>query len=194
MPTSLRRWATSSRSRRSGSPGCGNRIPRRRTLQQLYKSFHGKGIVLGRNAELMPDRGSAQIFFLDEPHLRQHLPCIPQKGHPPPGQHDAPVGAVKDSQAEFLFQFMDGMVQAGCGDIEFLCGLADGSGIGHSRYIASCWRVILFPFGSFFLSLSQNTVKNKALVCILKCAADIASISKIRFTLLRIPGIMTPQP
>ena len=105
-------------------------------FQQLYKSFHGKGIVLGRNAELMPGRGGAQIFFLDEPHLRQHLPCIPQKDIPLRGQHDAPVGAVKDSQTEFLFQFMDGIGQAGLGNIEFLCGLTDGSGIGHSRYIA----------------------------------------------------------
>ena len=48
------------------------------------------------------------------------MPGVPQKDIALRGQHDAPVGAVKDGQPEFLFQLMDGVGQAGLGNVEFL--------------------------------------------------------------------------
>ena len=45
-------------------------------FQQLDESFHGKRIVLGRDAELMLDRSGAEVFFFNELHLGQHLPGI----------------------------------------------------------------------------------------------------------------------
>ena len=82
-------------------------------FQQFHKGFHGKGIVLGRHAKLMLDRGRAKIFLFDEFYLSQHLPSISQKLFSLRSQSHTPVGAVKNGQPNFLLQLSDGIRQAG---------------------------------------------------------------------------------
>ena len=53
---------------------------------------------------------------------------------------DAGASPVKDPKPHFFLHRLDGMGQAGLGDIELFCSLADGRALGHRQQISDFFQ------------------------------------------------------
>ena len=85
-------------------------------VKQFDEGFNGERIVLGGDAELVLDRSSSKVSLLDQTGLLDDLSGISEKFFSLGGDENALIGALKNRDAKFVFQFVNRGGQTGLGD------------------------------------------------------------------------------
>ena len=80
-------------------------------FHHLDKALDGKGVVLSRDPEFLFERPALSVFIQNNLILLIQLPGMVDKLKPVVCKRDAFSGTVKNNNAEFLLQFLNGAGQ-----------------------------------------------------------------------------------
>ncbi len=105
-------------------------------MHERGEGVHGEGVVLGGHGEDAADRRAEFVLVFQHVGLLYDLPGVGKKFRAIVGEVHAAVVAVEDGDAHFLFEVGDGLGETRLGDVEFLGGHADGSGLDDLKDVA----------------------------------------------------------
>ncbi len=106
------------------------------TLHQVHEGLDRKGVVLGRNSELLLFLFGLAVVFQNGFVMVVQLVCLSHEIFTFGGKSHAAAGAVKDYDADFIFQVVDGGSEGRLGNKQSLGGLIEGTHLGDTDCVA----------------------------------------------------------
>ena len=77
-------------------------------FRHIHKCFHGKGIMLGGDAEFLLQGSVLPVFLKDRLILSVELPCVQKELRPVIGQGYSPAAAIEQRDPQLFFQLLHG--------------------------------------------------------------------------------------